>query len=56
VPNCATGGFAHYPVAVTLSVVKASAKGPWFSRLTVTWEGSRPPNQTPDNFTLVPPG
>jgi hypothetical protein len=56
VPNCATGKFAHYPVAVTLSAVKASAKRPWFSRLTVTWQGSRPPNQTPDTFTLMPPG
>jgi hypothetical protein len=56
VPNCAEGNFAKYPVAVTLSGVKASAEGPWFSRLTVSWERNRPPNQTPDTFTLEPPG
>ncbi len=28
----------------------------WFSRLTVTWEAGRPPNQTPASFTLTPPG
>jgi hypothetical protein len=56
VPDCAEANLAHYPVGVTLSAVKASAKGPWFSRLTITWEGSRPHNQTPDTFTLMPPG
>lgn len=56
VPNCAEGNFAKYPVAVTLSGVKSSAEGPWFGRLTVTWERNRPPNQTPDTFTLEPPG
>jgi hypothetical protein len=56
VPNCAEGNFAKYPVAVALSRVKSSREGPWFSRLTVTWERNRPPNQTPDTFTLESPG
>jgi hypothetical protein len=56
VPSCAAGKFAKYPVAVRLSVVKSSAEGPWFSRLTVTWERTRPPNQTPGTFTLESPG
>jgi hypothetical protein len=56
VPNCAEGKFAKYPVAVTLSGVMPSAEGPWFRRLTVTWERDRPPNQTPDTFTLESPG
>jgi hypothetical protein len=56
VPNCAEGNYAKYPVAVTLSGVTSSAEGPWFKRLTVTWERDRPPNQTPDTFTLESPG
>ena len=56
VPNCAEGNFAKYPVAVALSAVRSSADGPWFSRLKLTWEGNRPPNQTPDTWTLTPPG
>jgi hypothetical protein len=56
VPSCAAGKFAKYPVAVTLSAVKSSAEGPWFSRLRVTWGRNRPTNQTPDTFTLLPPG
>ena len=55
VPDCATGKMGYYPVDVTLSVVRASAKGQWFSTLRVSWQGSRPPNQTPDTFTLMPP-
>jgi hypothetical protein len=54
-PNCAEGKIANYPVAVTLSLVKTSSQGPWFATLTVAWEGARPPNQTPDSFTLTPP-
>jgi hypothetical protein len=56
VPNCAEGKYAKYPVAVTLSGVTSSAEGPWFKRLTVTWERDRPPNHTPDTFTLESPG
>jgi hypothetical protein len=56
VPDCATGKTGYYPVDVTLSAVRGSAKGPWFSELTVSWQGSRPPNQTPDAFPLMPPG
>jgi hypothetical protein len=55
VPDCATGKMGYYPVIVTLSAVRASAKGQWFSELTVSWQGSRPPNRTPDTFTLMPP-
>ena len=54
--SCGSAQFSRYPVMVTLSAVKASTDGPWFSRLTVTWEAGRPPNQTPDSFTLTPPG
>jgi hypothetical protein len=43
-PSCAAGSTATYPVAVTLSAVKASSIGPWFSLVTFTWKkGSRPP-------------
>ncbi|MGH3253535.1 MAG: hypothetical protein ACRDOI_45995 [Trebonia sp.] len=55
VPDCAAANLAHYPVKVTLSTVKASAKGQWFSRLAVTWEGNRPHNGTADTFTLMAP-
>ena len=54
--SCGSAQFSRYPVTVTLSAVKASTDGPWFSRLTVTWEAGRPANQTPDSFTLTPPG
>ena len=53
--SCGANKLSHYPVAVTLSAVKASAEGPWFSRLTVTWKDGRPPNQTPDTFLLEGP-
>lgn len=56
VPNCAEGKLAKYPVAVTLSAVEPSSKGPWFSRLTITWGHDRPPNQTPSTFRLEAPG
>lgn len=54
--SCGASKYSRYPVAVTLSAVKASAQGPWFSRLTVTWKDGRPPNQTPDTFSLEGPG
>ena len=56
VPDCATGKIGYYPVDVTLSAVRSAAKGHWFSELRVSWQGSRPPNQTPDTFPLMPPG
>jgi hypothetical protein len=56
VPDCATGKMGYYPVDVTLSAARASAKGQWFSELTVSWQGRRPPTQTPGTFTLMPPG
>ena len=56
VPNCADGKFAKYPVTVALFGVEPSSRGPWFSRLTLTWGRDRPPNQTPSTFTLEAPG
>jgi hypothetical protein len=56
VPDCAEGKFAKYPVTVALFAVQPSSKGPWFSRLTLTWGRDRPPNQTPSTFTLEAPG
>ena len=53
--SCGANKFSHYPVRVTLSAVKASAAGPWFSHLTVTWKDGRPPNKTPDTFILEGP-
>jgi hypothetical protein len=55
VPDCATGKIGYYPVDVTLFAVRSSAKGRWFSELRVSWQGNRPPNQTPDIFPLMPP-
>jgi hypothetical protein len=55
VPDCADGKAAEYPAVVTLSAVETSAKGPWFSQLTVAWQANRPPNHTPDNYTLPSP-
>jgi hypothetical protein len=54
-PNCAEGKIGTYPVAVALSAVKSSPQGPWFSHLTVTWEGARPPGTTPSSYPLTPP-
>ncbi len=54
-PSCTAGEIGKYLVAITLSVVKTSSQGPWFSRLTVTWEAGRPPSPTPDRFLLTPP-
>ncbi len=54
-PNCATGKIGTYPVTVTLSAVRTSPGGPWFSILTVTWDGNRPPNPTPSRFRLTSP-
>jgi hypothetical protein len=54
-PNCAEGKIGTYPVSVTLSAVKASPHGRWFSRLTVTWPGARPPGIIPPGFSLMPP-
>jgi hypothetical protein len=54
-PSCASGKIGTYPVAVKLSAVKTSARGLWFSRLTLTWEATRPPRPAPDSFLLMPP-
>jgi len=54
-PNCAEGKIGTYPVAVTLSQVRSSASGPWFGRLSVSWEGQRPPGSTPSSFALFGP-
>lgn len=55
-PSCAAGQTGSYPVTVALSVVKTSADGPWFSRLAVTWDGSRPPGTVPVSYGLLGPG
>jgi hypothetical protein len=56
VPYCAASRtYAYYPVAVTLSQVKASALGKWFSKLTVTWPEKPPSSTMPDAFPLDAP-
>jgi hypothetical protein len=55
-PNCADGKIGTYPVAVRLSAAQTSAQGPWFSRLSVTWQATVPPNPTPRTYELLPPG
>jgi hypothetical protein len=55
-PSCADGTTGSYPVTVTLSVVKTSPQGPWFSRLAVTWEGAKPPGTVPGSYGLLAPG
>ena len=56
VPYCAASTkYAYYPVTVTLSQVKNSALGQWFSKLTLTWRGKPPPVTTPDAFPLDAP-
>lgn len=55
-PSCAAGKEGIYPVQVTLSGVKSSSLGPYFSQLQVTWEGSRPPNMSQNSFDLMAPG
>jgi hypothetical protein len=54
-PNCAEGKVGTYPVDVTLSAVKSSSSGPWFSRLTVAFQGQRPPGTLPSSFGLIRP-
>ena len=54
-PNCATGTIATYPVTVTLSAVRTSSHGQWFSLMTITWKANRPPNQTPSRLPLPAP-
>lgn len=54
-PSCAEGKIGRYPVAVRLSAVRSSPAGPWFSRLTVSWPGRRPPGRTPGSFPLARP-
>jgi hypothetical protein len=53
-PDCADGTFAHYPVKTALSHVKYSSDGPWFSVLTITFEGTRP-HSLPGTYNLMPP-
>jgi hypothetical protein len=54
-PNCAEGKIGMYPVTVTLSAVKPSSRGPWFSQLSVTFTGQRPPGIVPPSFALNKP-
>jgi hypothetical protein len=44
VPDCADGKEVITPARVTLSGVKTSPQGYYFSELTVTWEGRKPPD------------
>lgn len=53
--SCGEAQFSKYPVKVTLSDVKSSSGGPYFSELSVTWEAGRPSNATPNSFTLEGP-
>jgi hypothetical protein len=53
-PDCADGTYAHYPVKTALSHVKDSSDGPWFSVLTITFEGTRP-HSLPGTYNLMPP-
>jgi hypothetical protein len=54
-PNCAEGKYGHYPVRVTLTDVKSSRQGPWFSDLTIAYEGARPPYKLPLSYSMMPP-
>jgi hypothetical protein len=54
-PSCAAGKIGRYPVTVRLSTVKTSVRGPWFSRLKLTWQGARPPRPAPESFRLASP-
>lgn len=54
-PNCAEGKNGYYPVKVTLSHVKDSAQGPWFSDLTIAYAGARPPYKLPASYPMMPP-
>lgn len=54
-PNCAEGKYAYYPVAVTLSGVRASSQGPWFRDLAIRFTGARPPVKLPARYALYPP-
>jgi hypothetical protein len=55
VPYCAASNtYAYYPATLTLSHVKTSALGWWFTKLTLTWMGKRP-SVMPDAFPLDAP-
>jgi len=54
-PNCADGKYGHYPVEATLSDVKSSSQGPWFSKLTITYEGTKPPYSLPASYPMTAP-
>jgi hypothetical protein len=54
-PSCADGKTGTYPVAVILSAVRISSQGPWFSRVTFTWTGTRPPDPPENPLPLPPP-
>ncbi len=54
-PSCALGKYAYYPVAVTLSGVRSSSRGPWFGDLMISFTGARPPVKLPRSYGLYPP-
>jgi len=68
VPSCASGKEVITPAQVMLSGVKTSPQGYYFSELTVTWEGRKPPDaeglpfhvsgsptSPQDSYALTPP-
>lgn len=55
IPNCAQGKRVTFPVRVTLSGVKTSSHGAYFSELKVAWEGRKPPNSSQSRFPLTRP-
>ena len=54
-PDCAAGKLAHYPVTVTLSDAQASAHGPWFKNLAITWGSPKPSPLPPATYALMSP-
>lgn len=54
-PSCAAGTTGTYPVAVALSAVRTSSQGPWFSLVTITFTGARPPHPPENPLPLPPP-
>jgi len=46
----------HRVVPLAHPLSREPSAGPWFSELTVTWKGGRPPDQTPDTFIPEGPG
>ena len=52
-PTCAAQSAVPYPATVALSDPVSSARGPRFSRLTLTWSGKGPFGHPSDAYALV---